>query len=362
MQKHSQLLQETIANIQPMNRDFRARAQLALDQLTKPVGSLGRLEELAAQYVAVSQELPPAMPHPVVLTMAADHGVAREGVSAYPSSVTAQMVMNFLNGGAAINVLARQVGAKVRIVDMGVETDLGNHPGLLVHKIGYGTNNFVEGPAMSQEQALQSIEVGIGLARDAYADGLRVIGIGEMGIGNTTSSSAIAAVMTGESVVNVTGKGTGVDEERLIKKVQIIERGIQRNQPDATNPVDVLAKVGGFEIGGLVGLILSGAACRIPVVLDGFISGAAMLLARALVPSCQDYVIPSHCSVECGHRKVLEHMGLNPLFDLDLRLGEGTGACLAIGLLQASILCLRDMATFDSAGVDGAEVPVSEPV
>lgn len=362
MSKLSQFIQEAIASIRPVRRDFHTRAKVALNQLTKPVGSLGRLEELAAQYVAITQEIPPGMPEPVVLTLAADHGVAREGVSAYPSSVTVQMVMNFLNGGAAINVLAKQVGAQVRVVDMGVESDLGNLPGLLDHKIGLGTNNFVEGPAMSHEQALQSIEVGIRLARDAYADGLRVIGIGEMGIGNTTSSSAIAAVMTGQLVAKVTGKGTGVDDERFAKKVQIVERGIKRNQPNAKDPVDVLAKVGGFEIGGLVGLILGGAACRIPVVLDGFITGAAMTLARALVADCHGYVIPSHCSAESGHRCVLEHLGLQPLLDLDLRLGEGTGACLAIGLLKAGIACLRDMATFDSAGVDGAEAVLPEPV
>ena len=362
MIRMSALIQEATASIQPVSRDFHARAQLALDHLTKPVGSLGRLEELAAQYVAISQELPPVMPQPMIVTLAADHGVACEGVSAYPSSVTAQMVLNFLNGGAAINVLAKQVDATIRVVDMGVETNLGAHPNLLVHKIGNGTNNFSHGPAMNREQALQSIEVGIRLARDAYADGFRVIGLGEMGIGNTTASSAIAAVMMGQSVAGVTGKGTGVDDARLAKKIQVIEKSIQLNQPDANDPVDVLAKVGGFEIGGLVGLIVGGAACRIPVVLDGFISGAAMLLAKTLVPACQDYVIPSHCSAESGHRRILEYLGLRPLFDLDLRLGEGTGACLAIGLVQASLACLRDMATFDSAGVDGAEASMSESV
>jgi nicotinate-nucleotide--dimethylbenzimidazole phosphoribosyltransferase len=362
MSNLSQFIQEAIANIRPVSRDFQARAHVALNQLTKPVGSLGRLEELAAQYVAITQEFPPEMPKSVVLTLAADHGVAREGVSAYPSSVTAQMVMNFLNGGAAVNVLAKQVGAQVRVVDMGVDSDLAHLSGLLNHKIGLGTNNCVEGPAMSHDQALQSIEVGIRLARDAYADGLRVLGIGEMGIGNTTSSSAIVAVMTGQSVAKVTGKGTGVDAERFAKKVQIIELGLKRNQPDAKDPVDVLAKVGGFEIGGLVGLILGGAACRIPVVLDGFITGAAMILAQTLVAECSGYVIPSHCSAEPGHRCVLEHLELQPLLDLDLRLGEGTGACLGIGLLKAGIACLRDMATFDSAGVDGAKAALPEPV
>lgn len=362
MPKLCVLIADTIMSIQPISLDFHARAQVRLDRLTKPVGSLGRLEELAAQYVAISQVFPPAMPDPVVFTLAADHGVVREGVSAYPSSVTAQMVMNFLGGGAAINVLAKQVGATVRVVDMGVDGDLGNLEGLLIHKIGNGTKNFAEGPAMSHEQANKSIEVGIRLAQDACAHGMGIIGLGEMGIGNTTSSSAIAAVMTGQSVATVTGKGTGVDAERLAKKVQVIEQGIQRNNPDLRNPLDVLAKVGGFEIGGLVGLILGGAACRVPVVLDGFITGAAMLIAQALAPQCQDYVIPSHCSAEFGHRCVLEHLGLHPLLDLGLRLGEGTGACLAIGLLRTSLACMSDMATFDSAGVDGVENVVPEPV
>ena len=362
MPKLCVLIADTIMSIQPISLDFHARAQVRLDRLTKPVGSLGRLEELAAQYVAISQVFPPAMPDPVVFTLAADHGVAREGVSAYPSSVTAQMVMNFLGGGAAINVLAKQVGATVRVVDMGVDGDLGNLEGLLIHKIGNGTKNFAEGPAMSHEQANKSIEVGIRLAQDACAHGMGIIGLGEMGIGNTTSSSAIAAVMTGQSVATVTGKGTGVDAERLAKKVQVIEQGIQRNNPDLRNPLDVLAKVGGFEIGGLVGLILGGAACRVPVVLDGFITGAAMLIAQALAPQCQDYVIPSHCSAEFGHRCVLEHLGLHPLLDLGLRLGEGTGACLAIGLLRTSLACMSDMATFDSACVDGVENVVPEPV
>ena len=362
MSKLSQVIQDTIASIQPVSREYQACAQRALNQLTKPVGSLGRLEELAAQYVAITQELPPVSPEPVVLTLAADHGMAREGVSAYPSSVTAQMVMNFLNGGAAVNVLAKQVGAQVRVVDMGVQYDLSHLPKLLDHKIASGTKNFVQGSAMSYEQALQSIEIGIRLARDASDDGRRVMGVGEMGIGNTTSSSAIAAVMTGQSVVDVTGTGTGIDAERLAKKIQVIEQGITRNQPDPKDPVDVLAKVGGFEIGGLVGLILGGAACRMPVVLDGFISGAAMLVARGLVADCHGYVIPSHCSAESGHRRVLAHLGLHPLLDLNLRLGEGTGACLGIGLLKASLACLRNMATFQSAQVDKVEAALPEPV
>jgi nicotinate-nucleotide--dimethylbenzimidazole phosphoribosyltransferase len=353
-------LQETIDCIQPVNRDFYACAQAALNRLTKPVGSLGRLEDLAAQYVAMSQSFPPTVPEALVFTLAADHGVAGEGVSAYPSSVTAQMVQNFLKGGAAINILARQVGAAVSIVDMGVQTDLGNLPGLIVHKVGMGTKNFLEGPAMSREEAIQSIEIGIRLVMDAYAEGVRLVGLGEMGIGNTTASSAITVVMTGRPGDQVTGFGTGVNAQTLTRKIQVIERGIILNCPDPKDPLDVLAKVGGFEIGGLVGMMLGGAAYRIPVVLDGFITGAAALLANALAPHCKAYLIPSHVSAEPGHRIVMDFLGFRPLLDLDLRLGEGTGACLGIGLLQASLACLTQMATFESAGVDEAVQSSSE--
>jgi nicotinate-nucleotide--dimethylbenzimidazole phosphoribosyltransferase len=356
------LLQKTIKSIQPVNRDLYACAQAALNRLTKPVRSLGRLEDLAAQYVAISQLFPPTAPEALVFTLAADHGVAEEGVSAYPSSVTAQMVENFIKGGAAINVLARQVGARVRVVDMGVQSDLGNLPGLIVHKVGMGTKNFLKGPAMSREEAVQSIESGIRLIMDAYAEGIRLVGLGEMGIGNTTASSAITVVMTGRPVAEVTGYGTGVDAQTLTRKIQVIEQGIQVNRPDARDPVDVLGKVGGFEIGGLVGMMLGGAACHIPVVLDGFITGAAALLAIALAPHCKAYMIPSHVSAEPGHRMAMEFLGFRPLLDLDLRLGEGTGACLAIGLLQASLACLTQMATFESAGVDEAVGPASEMV
>ncbi len=352
MIQHSKLIQETIQQVIPVNLEFQVRAQSALDRLTKPVGSLGRLEELAAQYVSISQELRPPNPESMVFTLAADHGVVQEGVSAYPSAVTAQMVKNFLNGGAAINVLARQIGAKVRVVDVGVQSDLGDLAGLVVRKIGYGTKNFAEGPAMSANEAIQSIETGIHLMQEAYGEGIRLVGLGEMGIGNTTPSSAITAVMTDQSVEEVTGTGTGIDAEVLKRKVTVIERGVQRNQPDRRDPLEVLTKIGGFEIGGLVGLILGGAACRIPVVLDGFITGAAALLAGAMSPVCLAYVIPSHQSWEKGHRIALNHLGLRPLLDLDLRLGEGTGACLAMGLLKSSLACLREMATFESAGVE----------
>jgi len=346
------ILEKTIKTIRPPNPEYRDLAQAKLNRLTKPIGSLGRLEELAAHYVAISGEICPRLPKSMVFTLAADHGVVAEGVSAYPSSVTAQMVHNFLTGGAAINVLARQVEAEVRIVDLGVASDLSNSPGLLVRKVGWGTKNFVNGPAMSPDEALQSVETGIELVHDAYAEGVRVVATGEMGIGNTTSSAAITAVMTGQPVSQVTGKGTGIDDAALARKVSLIERALHLNEPHPHDSLDVLAKVGGFEIGGIVGVILGGAACHMPVVLDGFISGAAALLAVAMVPACRQYLIASHVSAEPGHRAALDGLRLHPLLDLDLRLGEGTGACLAIGLLQSSLRLLTEMATFEEAGVD----------
>ena len=348
------MLEETIKTIQPLNPEYRTLAQAKLARLTKPIGSLGRLEDLAIHYATISEEICPVLPKTMVFTLAADHGVAGDGVSAYPSSVTAQMVHNFLSGGAAINVLARQVGSKVRIVDIGVASDLEHSPSLVKKKVGWGTKNFVHGPAMSREEALQSVETGIELVHDAYKEGVRMVATGEMGIGNTTSSAAITAVMTGQPVTQVTGKGTGIDDAALARKVTLIERALHLNKPLSHDPLGVLAKVGGFEIGGLVGVILGGAACHVPVVLDGFISGAAALLAVGMVPACREYLIASHASAEPGHRAALDVLRLHPLLDLDLRLGEGTGACLAIGLIQSSLRLLTEMATFDEAGVDDA--------
>jgi len=320
------MLEETIKTIQPLNPEYRTLARAKLNRLTKPIGSLGRLEELATHYAAISGEICPTLPKSMVFTLAADHGIAADGVSAYPSSVTAQMVHNFLSGGAAINVLARQVETEVRIVDIGVASDLGHSPGLLVRKVGWGTKNFANGPAMSRNEALQSVETGIELVHHAYGEGVRMVATGEMGIGNTTSSAAITAVMTGQPVSLVTGKGTGIDEAALARKVSLIEQALHVNEPLRHDSLDVLAKVGGFEIGGLVGIILGGAARHIPVVLDGFISGAAALLAVGIVPACQEYLIASHASAEPGHRAALDELGLHPLLDLELRLGEGTGA------------------------------------
>lgn len=344
-------LQQAIEAIRPIECDCLTRARRRLDRLTKPVGSLGRLEDLAARYVAITGEERPTIPRAAIVTFAADHGVVDEGVSAYPRAVTAQMVRNFLRGGAGVNVLAAHVGAEVRVVDIGVAHEFGPLPGLLHRKVAPGTRNFSRVPAMTREEAIHALEVGVALAREAASEGIGLLGTGDMGIGNTTASAAITAVLTGQPVTVVTGRGTGVDDAGLTRKVAVIEQALQKHQPDPTDPIDVLAKVGGFEIAGLAGLMLGGAACRRPVVLDGFITGAAALIATGLRPLCREYLIASHLSVERGHQAVLKKLDLPPLLDLDLRLGEGTGACLAIGLIDAAIKILGQMATFEEAGV-----------
>jgi len=327
------------------------RARARLDQLTKPQGSLGRLEELAWRIVEITGEELPAIRRAVVFTLAADHGVVAEGVSAYPQVVTAQMVENFSRGGAAINVLARHATADVVVADLGVAAPLPSRPGLVVKRIGPGTKNMAVGPAMTRGEALAAIEAGIGLVDAERCQGVDLIGTGEMGIGNTTAASAIAAVLTGASVEAVTGRGTGIDETTWQRKVAVIQRALAVNRPDPGDGLDVLAKVGGFEIGGLAGVILAGAARRIPVVLDGFIAGAAALIAHALKPEVRHYLLASHCSAEPGHRAVLARLGLEPYLDLGLRLGEGTGAVLAFSLIRAAVAIYTEMATFKSAGV-----------
>jgi nicotinate-nucleotide--dimethylbenzimidazole phosphoribosyltransferase len=344
-------LDEVLARIQPIDREIAAPAQARLDRLTKPLGSLGRLEETAVRYATITGEVKPNVPRGVVFTFAADHGVAAEGVSAYPREVTPQMVLNFLRGGAGVNVLARHVGVEVRVVDIGVAYEFGVVPGLIQKKVAAGTNNLLVEPAMSREQAMEALQVGIDLATEAAREGIGLIGTGDMGIGNTTASAAVTAVMTGRPVAEVTGRGTGIDEVVHAHKVAIIQQALDRHRPNQDQALDVLAKVGGFEIGGLAGLMLGAAAARLPVVLDGFIAGAAAMIAVGLQPRCHEYLIASHRSVERGHQAILDHLGLKPLFDLDLRLGEGTGACLGMGIVQASIKILTEMATFDEAGV-----------
>jgi nicotinate-nucleotide--dimethylbenzimidazole phosphoribosyltransferase len=344
-------IQDPCRRIQPVDITLRKKAQTRLDRLTKPLGSLGRLEEMAASYVAISGELKPNVPRGMVFTFAADHGVTLEGVSAYPREVTPQMVLNFLRGGAGVNVLAKHAGVDVRVVDIGVDYEFGAVPGLIARKVMKGTNNLAVESAMTRSQAEQAVMIGVELATEAAREGIGLIGTGEMGIGNTTPSAAITAVLTGRPVADVTGCGTGIDESSRRHKIAVIERALDLHRPDMMDPLDVLTKVGGLEIAGLVGLILGAAAARVPVVLDGFIAGAAALIAVGLQPLCREYLIASHRSVEQGHRMVLDHLRLKPLLDLDLRLGEGTGACLGMDLVCAAIKIYTEMATFDEAGV-----------
>jgi nicotinate-nucleotide--dimethylbenzimidazole phosphoribosyltransferase len=354
----TELLTNTVKLIRPLDKKAMAQARARQDRLTKPLGSLGRLEELSIQLAGIQSKSIPHIRHKAIITMASDHGVVAEGVSAYPQEVTAQMVRNFLSGGAAINVMARQIGARIIVVDMGVATDLAVHPQLLSCKIAVGTRNMVVGPAMTESEAITAIETGIKLISDEVTKGLDIVGTGDMGIGNTTASSAIGSVMTGKSVAEVTGRGTGLGKPQLKHKVQVIEKALAVNQPNPEQPISVLARVGGFEIAGLVGVMLGAAAHRIPVVIDGFISGAAALIATALAPGLRDFLIAAHLSVEPGHRLMLEHLKLRPLLDLDMRLGEGTGAVLGIFLAEMAARLLAEMATFGEAGVSERSAPV----
>jgi nicotinate-nucleotide--dimethylbenzimidazole phosphoribosyltransferase len=334
-------------------------AQGHLDRLTKPARSLGRLEELAVRLVVLRGE-PPRVARPVVFTFAADHGVATEGVSAYPQIVTTQMLENFLRGGAAINVLARQAGARVVVADFGVANPVARADGLVDCSMGPGTANMVRGPAMSRAQALRAIEAGARLAEEAISAGADLLATGEMGIGNTTAASAITAVITGAAPDTVTGRGTGVDDATWRRKVEVVRRALAVNGPDACDGLDVLATVGGFEIAGLVGVVLAGAAHHVPVALDGFISGAAALVAVALAPDAGHALFASHRSAEPGHAVALAHLGLEPYLDLGLRLGEGTGAALFIHLARAAALIYTEMATFKAAGVTTSEGATSQ--
>jgi len=355
----TELLSNTIEMIKPLDEGAMAEARARQDLLTKPQGSLGRLEELSIQLAGIQGKPIPQIRHKAIITMAGDHGVVAEGVSAYPQEVTAQMVYNFLRGGAGINVLARQIGARIIVVDMGVASELEDNPRLLSRKLALGTRNMALGPAMTGEQAIKAVETGIAVVATEVAKGLDIVGSGDMGIGNTTASSAICAVMTGKPVAEVTGRGTGIADRQLRHKIKVIDRALAVNHPDPKQPLDVLAKVGGFEIGGLVGVMLSAAAHRIPVVIDGFISGAAALIATALSPGLKDFLIAAHVSAEAGHQLLLKHLGLKPLLDLGMRLGEGTGTALGISLSETAARVLAEMSTFAEAGVSERSEPVS---
>lgn len=351
------LLERTIKQVVPANVEARAKARARLEQLTMPYWALGRLLDLSEDLAGMTSSMNPAVDRKVVVTMAGDHGVTAEGVSKYPSEVTPQMVYNFVAGGAGINALARQAGASVVVVDMGIAVDLNDlaEAGKIVSKrVGSGTRNMAIGPAMTREEALRSIEAGIEVALD-LGPTTDIFGTGEMGIGNTTPSSAIAAILSGASVSDVTGKGTGIDDAQLRHKIAVIEKCIEINKPDPGDPIDVLAKVGGFEIGGITGLILGAASMRKPVVIDGFISTVGALIAYTLCPASADYMISAHNSVEQGHRIVLGILGKKPLLDLQFRLGEGTGAALAMNIVEAAVRVLTDVATFEEAMVSEGE-------
>jgi len=348
-------IEDIISRIVPLDREAMQVALDRQEKLTKPKGSLGRLEELSVQVAGITGNPLPRLEHKVTLVMAGDHGVVEEGVSAYPQAVTAQMVANFLQGGAAISVLARHVGARVVVVDMGVAADISPHPNLMIRKIAYGTGNIACCPAMTREQATQALETGAEIVREQIERGLDILATGDMGIGNTTPSAAIAAVFSKRPAAEIAGRGTGVDQAGLQRKIEAIQRSLEVNHPDPNDGLDVLAKVGGFEIGGLAGAILAAAAYRRPVVIDGFISTAAAMVAVSLAPLSRHYLIAAHTSQERGHHLMMDWLGIRPLLDLQMRLGEGTGAALAMSLVEASCKLLVEMATFGEAGVSQKE-------
>lgn len=345
------LLQQTIAKINGLDEESMRKARERCDSLIKPLGALGVLEEAVVKLAGIYGDPIPKPGDKVVLVMAGDHGVVEEGVSAYPQEVTPQMVMSFLQGWAGINVLSRHAGARVVVADVGMAAPPIDHPGLKNCRVKNGTDNMTKGPAMSREEAIQCVEVGIRLVEEEIRQGARMVATGDMGIGNTTPSAAILAVIGGYPVERVTGRGTGVDDEGLKVKQAAIKKAIEVNRPDPKDGLDVLAKVGGLEIGALAGVILGAAANRVPVVIDGFVSGAAALIAKTLAPSSVSFMLPSHLSQEIGHHLMLQELGLKPLLHLDMRLGEGTGAALAFMIYDAAMKCQAEMPTFAEAGV-----------
>jgi nicotinate-nucleotide--dimethylbenzimidazole phosphoribosyltransferase len=346
---------ETIASIGPIDAAATERAWERLDSLTKPPRSLGKLEEIAARISAIQDDVRPSMASKTIVLMAGDHGVTAEGVAPYPTEVTMQMVANFASGGAAINQLARHAGAELVLVDMGVATSLDGIPNVVDARIADGTANMAVGPAMSREDAERALVTGIEIALRIAAGGVAALGTGEMDIGNSTAAAAVTAALTGADPAKVVGRGTGLDDAGVLLKADVVRRALQVNAPDPDDALDVLAKVGGYEIAGLAGVVIGAAAAGVPVVSDGFIAGAATLAALRLAPAAAPYVFASHRSVEPGHAVLLEAMGLEPVLDLDMRLGEGTGAALAMSLMDAACAMMSGMATFAEAGVTDCE-------
>jgi len=351
----SALLRDTIQSIDPPDHALASDTQRRLDNLTKPIGSLGALEDIACRLVTATGREKPRFHERRVLVFAADHGVTVEGVSAYPSEVTAQMVLNFLAGGAAINVLAAHARAKVVVVDVGVAADLGTPDGLIDRKVDRGTRNMRAEPAMERTQALAALEVGIDIATREMDAGADMLAMGEMGIGNTTAATAITSVVTGLPVAGLTGSGTGIDAVRRAHKAQVIDDALRLHAPDVGDPVGLLAAVGGFEIAAIAGATRAAGARRVPVGVDGFISTAGALVASLLCPNATATMFASHGSAEPGHAAALKCLGIEPLLHLGMRLGEGTGAALAMPIIEAAGLLLSDMASFADAGVSQAE-------
>lgn len=346
-------LEKTIKQIEKINTTKMKKAQKRLDQLTKPKGSLGKLETMAIKLAGICSELYPSFEKKTHIVMAGDHGVVEEGVSAFPQKVTTQMVSNFLNNGAAINVLAAEIGVDLKIVDMGMIDNINNQK-LIIKKVKNGTNNMVKMKAMSKKEAVDSLIAGIEIAEESIKSGSKVIGIGEMGIGNTTASSAIISVITESPLQEVVGFGTGLNQKGVKNKINVIKKALKINNPDPKDPIDILSSVGGLEIAGMAGVIIGAAANKVPVIMDGLISGAAALIAQQLNAEIANYLIPSHISVEPGHKNVYKKLELNPFLDLNMRLGEGTGAVLAMPFLDSSINIMKNMATFSEAAINNS--------
>lgn len=344
------MLDDAVQRIEPLDQAAMEAMQQHLDRLTKPPGSLGRLEEIAVQLAGITRRIKLERMRKAIVVMAGDHGVCEEGVSAFPQEVTAQMALNFLNGGAAVNVLARQAGADVYCVDIGIKSKV-EHANLLSYNVRRGTRNMAKEAAMSPSETIQAVAVGLRIANQLYEDGYRIYATGEMGIGNTTPSAAILTVLARVAANEAVGRGTGIDEVKLQHKARMIEQAVQANKPDPEDPLDVLSKVGGLEIAGLVGLIIGAAARRCPVVIDGFISSAAALIAARLAPLSVPYMIASHLSDERGHRMMLEAIGLKPILQMNMRLGEGTGCALCFPMIDSAAAIVNEMATFASAGI-----------
>jgi len=343
---------DTVGAVRPVSEETRAAAQDRLDRMTKPRRALGRVEDLAVDLAGIARTCPPPLPEPAaVAVFAGDHGVHVQGVTPWPQEVTAQMVANFLAGGAVVNAFARGVGAHVQVVDVGVRTPLDAHPGLWQRRVADGTADMTAGPAMTRDQARRAVEVGSGTARELVADGHRCLITGDMGIANTTAAAALICAFTGADPAVATGRGTGIDDATLARKTDVVRRALARHTPDPADPLGVLAAVGGLEHAALAGFVLGGAAAGVPVLLDGVNAGAAALVAAGLAPDAVGYCLAGHVSAEPGHAYALDALGVTPLLELGMRLGEGTGALLALPVVLGAARALQDVATFDAAGV-----------